>query len=262
MSVLRRLLHRASAWTPGLDEGFWAITYHLVGAGTGSPVDLDVSDFEVQIETMRSVALSLTGGVNHVLDRARGTRVVCTFDDAFENFFRVAWPILQRHEVPCVLYVPTGFVDGTGPGPLRGAERLAACSWGQLRELVESGLVTIGSHTVTHRSLTRLGEVDLRRELAVSRARLEDQLGRPVQDFCYPRGEISSLATKMVRREYATAVIRGGRKVTGSSFDPWGLQRIPVRREFGCHLPFLSGGSVWYEEWIADKAAMIRRRFN
>jgi peptidoglycan/xylan/chitin deacetylase (PgdA/CDA1 family) len=35
--------------------------------------------------------------------------VLITFDDAYEDFARVAWPVLQRHGFPVILFVPTAF---------------------------------------------------------------------------------------------------------------------------------------------------------
>ncbi len=40
--------------------------------------------------------------------------VVLTFDDAYKDNLVHALPILQRHEAPFTLYVPTAFVDGVG----------------------------------------------------------------------------------------------------------------------------------------------------
>lgn len=40
--------------------------------------------------------------------------VVLTFDDAYRDNLVHALPILRRHQAPFTLYVPTGFVDGTG----------------------------------------------------------------------------------------------------------------------------------------------------
>jgi peptidoglycan/xylan/chitin deacetylase (PgdA/CDA1 family) len=37
--------------------------------------------------------------------------VVVTFDDAYYDFAKHAWPILRRHGVPATLFVPTGFAD-------------------------------------------------------------------------------------------------------------------------------------------------------
>lgn len=40
--------------------------------------------------------------------------VALTFDGAYCDFMTSAYPVLSRHRVPFVLYVPTGFVDGIG----------------------------------------------------------------------------------------------------------------------------------------------------
>lgn len=40
--------------------------------------------------------------------------IVLTFDDAYRDNLRYALPILQKHEAPFTLYVPTAFVDGVG----------------------------------------------------------------------------------------------------------------------------------------------------
>lgn len=65
----------------------------------------------------------------------------------------------------------------------------APCSWSQLREMADSGLVEIGSHSVTHPIFSTLTEEESQWELAESRAQIERQLGRPVNAFCFPNGK-------------------------------------------------------------------------
>jgi peptidoglycan/xylan/chitin deacetylase (PgdA/CDA1 family) len=48
----------------------------------------------------------------------------------------------------------------------------------------------IGSHSLTHPVLTRLSNVELRREVTDSKHRLEDLLGNEVSSFAYPWGEV------------------------------------------------------------------------
>ena len=64
----------------------------------------------------------------------------------------------------------------------------AMLTWDELREMARDPLVTIGAHTLTHRRLARLDEESARRELADSRARLEQELDRPVRHLAYPYG--------------------------------------------------------------------------
>jgi peptidoglycan/xylan/chitin deacetylase (PgdA/CDA1 family) len=67
-------------------------------------------------------------------------------------------------------------------------------------------LIEIGSHTRTHPMLDRLSLDDAVKEIAGSRQRLESELGRPVQTFCYPNGQFSEKIVDIVRRSYAAAV--------------------------------------------------------
>ena len=64
----------------------------------------------------------------------------------------------------------------------------AMLTWDELREMADDPLVTIGAHTLTHRRLARLDEETAGRELAGSRARLEQELDRPVRHLAYPYG--------------------------------------------------------------------------
>lgn len=57
----------------------------------------------------------------------------------------------------------------------------------QVRCLRESG-ITVGAHTMSHPILATLAPADVRREIADSRDRLEELVGRKVELFAYPNG--------------------------------------------------------------------------
>ena len=56
----------------------------------------------------------------------------------------------------------------------------------------------IGSHTLTHRHLTRLRKSEALHELVASKHRLEDIVGEPIVLFSYPEGQFNSLARSWV----------------------------------------------------------------
>lgn len=70
------------------------------------------------IERVRELGLdivTLDEAVERLAAPNTGRRfVVLTFDDAYKDNLRYALPILQRHEAPFTLYVPTAFIDGVG----------------------------------------------------------------------------------------------------------------------------------------------------
>jgi hypothetical protein len=67
--------------------------------------------------------------------------------------------------------------------------KYAPCSWGELREMADSGLVEIGSHTVTHPILASLTDQESWQELTVSRAQIAAGVGRQIATFCFPNGK-------------------------------------------------------------------------
>ena len=78
-------------------------------------------------------------------------------------------------------------------------------SWDELKPFADDPLVTIGAHTITHRNLARQTEEIAGHEMAISRARIEDVLQRPVVHFAYPYGDKIAAGA----REFALAQAAG-----------------------------------------------------
>ena len=70
----------------------------------------------------------------------------------------------------------------------------------EVREMAESGLCEIGSHTVRHVHVDRIRSVE--RELVESKAKIEAWTGRPCRTFSYPYGHFSSKALALVRKHF------------------------------------------------------------
>ncbi len=117
--------------------------------------------------------------------------VALTFDDNHQGFYDYIYPILKREKIPAAMFVHTDFVG-------RGGAR-ARMSWDTLRKLDREGLVTIGSHTASHRDLTQLSQAEQRRELLESKWVLERQLGRPIAYIAYPEGKADAITFKLAR---------------------------------------------------------------
>jgi predicted deacetylase len=121
-----------------------------------------------------------------------------TFDDASLSQLVLGLPVLARHGVPGVVFVPTGLVGGFFRGePIL---RLA-----QLYELEAAGW-ELGSHTVTHARLAKDGALqvsrdELERELAHSRSWLAEH-GFEAMSFAYPYGRYNAEAEEQAARYY------------------------------------------------------------
>jgi peptidoglycan/xylan/chitin deacetylase (PgdA/CDA1 family) len=254
--VPRRLARSLQPLVPSARSGVWILGFHLVGAGTESPVDLPVADFRALLDGLRSRAevVSLAEALQALESRRTLVRrlVVITFDDAYHNFLDRAWTVLSELDLPATLFVPVNFVEGRSGPPMRGTEGMPPLGWQELRELTTAG-VTVGSHGLSHHELPRLPDTQAEREVAESRRRLEERLETPVDTFCYPRGMWSRRVERIVARHYRFAAVGGGRRLTRGGFSPLRLWRVPVRRD-GEPADAVVGRRVWVEEWLADKA--------
>ncbi len=85
-------------------------------------------------------------------------------------------------------------------------EDYAALSWDAAREM-DAENVSIESHTVTHPILTKIDEQQLDFELQVSKERLENNLNKKVETFCYPNGAFDENVRQAVEKSgYKCAV--------------------------------------------------------
>jgi peptidoglycan/xylan/chitin deacetylase (PgdA/CDA1 family) len=174
-----------------------ALMYHKVNDLPGNPVTVPAGLFDEQMAQLRELGYAVVG-LDDVLDHyLRGAPLppgatLITFDDGYRDNLENALPILKRYGYPAVLFVPIGFVGESRPLPHE--ERLTeegirnpTLDWGELRELDQAG-VRVECHGISHRPVAELALDEAAREIAVSKLRLEDGLGRPVQAFAYVKG--------------------------------------------------------------------------
>ncbi|HEY1760873.1 MAG TPA: polysaccharide deacetylase family protein [Bryobacteraceae bacterium] len=82
-----------------------------------------------------------------------------------------------------------------------------ALTWKEVRTLAESGM-EFGAHTKTHPILPNVEDAaELQEEIGGSKARIEQELGRPVIHFSYPNGDWNDACDAVVQScGFATAV--------------------------------------------------------
>ena len=173
------------------------LMYHKVNDGPLAPLTVPVSLFDEQMAQLRELGYTVVD-LGAVLDHYGSgaplpTRpVLITFDDGYRDNLDNAAPVLERHGYSAVVFVPIGYLDDAQPLPHE--ERFAldgrqnrTVDWGALAELEAAG-VRVESHGISHRPLTEPELDEAAREIALSKLRLEDRLGRPVQAFAYVKG--------------------------------------------------------------------------
>jgi peptidoglycan/xylan/chitin deacetylase (PgdA/CDA1 family) len=168
---------------------------------------------------------------------ARKTFAV-TFDDGYRSVLLEGFPVLERLGVPGTVFPSITYIDSREPqvGPAlqhwlatAHAPELESMTWDELRQLAAAGW-EIGSHTVTHPYLPQLDDSELERELADSKARLEQEIGRPCRTIAYPSGRFD--ARVMRGADAAGYEVAGAlpRRLPGKA-SPLAWPRISVSRD-------------------------------
>jgi peptidoglycan/xylan/chitin deacetylase (PgdA/CDA1 family) len=122
--------------------------------------------------------------------------VVITIDDGYRSSYDIAYPILKKYGFPATLFVYSDFIgvrDGLG--------------WGQIKNMIGSGLVDVQPHSKSHLSLTRRlldeSEEAYRRrvdeEIRLPGQRIKQVLGVPLHTFAYPYGDSDEYLISQLR---------------------------------------------------------------
>jgi hypothetical protein len=154
---LHRRLDRAGQLLPLIAARYPSFVYPGLGlARDVVPIfvqhELLASEFERTLEYLSRngyrtitcnefVRLTSTGG-------ATGKEVMLTFDDGLRWMYDEALPLLKRYDCRAVSFVCPGLIEdhhGRGDDASSGL-----CTWEQLREMVDTGLVNVQCHGLRH----------------------------------------------------------------------------------------------------------------
>jgi len=220
-------------------EKYRILTYHRIGIprnGRYEKRTVRVEKFARQLLALRLLRYDISS-LDDVCIWLKGNGksgkrpVVITFDDGYGDLYEYAFPLLQGYHVPAIVFLVARrnidtWVDWGEKGPLK------LLSWSQVKEMSDAGVI-FGSHSLTHRHLSRCDKVRLQAEVADSKKLIEDNVGREVKHFCYPYGNFDQRVEDAVQQAgyYSACSTERGAVLPG--MNPWRLPRLTVGKRMG-----------------------------
>jgi peptidoglycan/xylan/chitin deacetylase (PgdA/CDA1 family) len=216
------------------------LMYHKVNDVPANPLSMPVSVFDEQMDQLRQLGYAVVGldaVLAHYVDEKPlpPRAVLITFDDGYYDNLENAARVLGTYGYPAVLFVPIGYLGDRLPLPHE--ERLAAqgilnrtIDWDEVAELERQG-IRIESHGISHRPLADLEVDEAAREIALSKFRLEERLGRPVRAFSYVKGSeahYKPVHLSLVRQAGYDLAFTAVSGANSPSTDPLQLRRYNI----------------------------------
>lgn len=164
-------------------------------------LDINPGVFESQVKTLSDAGYTFITAreLGQVLDGKANLPkkpILLTFDDGHWDLDTDVLPILKKYHAKATAYIIPGFLGGSD-----------FLSPDQLRDVIASGLVEIGAHTVHHVSLTNKFLPVVQYEVSQSKAMLEKDYHLLVVSFAYPGGAFDQQAINVVKNsKFSTAV--------------------------------------------------------
>ena len=148
--------------------------------------------------------------------------VLLTFDDGYADNYTDLFPLLQKYNVKATIFVIAGTVD-YNPNNLTSA---------QIKEMSDSGLVSIQSHTQTHPHLYHLDRGTQEWEMTYSKLTLTRITGKEPYVLCYPAGNTNADTLELAQTHYRMGVDMGNYWYTTGD-DPYLVRRWYIPRGTG-----------------------------
>lgn len=227
------------------------LMYHSVTpmAQKGNRLAVTDKTFRSQMRYLRKHEyniISLADAVKLIGDKKKipPKTVAVTFDDGYRDNYLYAFPIIKEYKIPVTLFIIVREV-GRAQG-----DRL---SWGEIRDMRSSGLVTIGSHAIGPDPLYKAkSEEDLKSQIFASKSILEEKLGGRIDLFSYPEGAFDAKIRRLViDAGYIGAVATNpGRDYPAD--DVFALKRLRISENSANMFIFATEASGYYtfmKEW-------------
>ena len=170
------------------------LTYHLVSDNIFSKMEslyAKPSEFDNQLKWI------IENGYTPIFANELSSNnikkpIIITFDDGYIDNYNFVFKLIKKYKIKITIFIVTNMINSQ--------HHLTS---DQIKEMAASGLVSIQSHTVSHKHLTKLSTSELNTELKISRNKIYKLTGIYPTAIAYPYGDVNSQVIESVKKYYS-----------------------------------------------------------
>lgn len=218
------IVHRDADVEYSVPEGVSILMYHMIGDMKNNSAVMTEDNLRIQMQylkdhgyhpiTMQELYDYVTKG-----EKLPSKPVCITFDDGYLDSYTIVCPMMKEFGYPWTLFLIT---DDVGKSYNR-------MTWEQLKEMADSGAVTIANHTLSHPKLHNLPtRAEKENEIIGANKALKYHLGIDNLWFAYPYGDYDDEVIDICKKAgIKLAVTTDAGRVHVGSY-PYDLKRVYI----------------------------------
>ena len=218
------IVHRDADVEYSVPEGVSILMYHMIGDMKNNSAVMTEDNLRIQMQylkdhgyhpiTMQELYDYVTKG-----EKLPSKPVCITFDDGYLDSYTIVYPMMKEFGYPWTLFLIT---DDVGKSYNR-------MTWEQLKEMADSGAVTIANHTLSHPKRHNLPtRAEKENEIIGANKALKYHLGIDNLWFAYPYGDYDDEVIDICKKAgIKLAVTTDAGRVHVGSY-PYDLKRVYI----------------------------------
>ena len=215
------IVHRDADVEYSVPEGVSILMYHMIGDMKNNSAVMTEDNLRIQMQYLKDHGyhpITMQELYDYVT-KLPSKPVCITFDDGYLDSYTIVYPMMKEFGYPWTLFLIT---DDVGKSYNR-------MTWEQLKEMADSGAVTIANHTLSHPKLHNLPtRAEKENEIIGANKALKYHLGIDNLWFAYPYGDYDDEVIDICKKAgIKLAVTTDAGRVHVGSY-PYDLKRVYI----------------------------------
>ena len=202
------------------------LSYHSISEDT-SPISLKTKIFEKQIIFLKKLGY-VSINFNEI-DPNKKNQIIITFDDGYKDILINALPVLKFHNFKATCFFVTNHIGKNNQWDEK-KEKFSIkkiMNNNDIKKWFDSGM-SVESHSHNHFDLTKLSNIDIIKELEISKKYFKDKFGIETNVFCYPFGKVNKNVYELTKKIYKYAVTTNRSRYNINKHNPLLIPRVDM----------------------------------